>query len=463
LKRRASISLRLTFWFSVTFLLGFLIFGTIMFLELSYSLSAGRDKTLLNRAGRAMSLLKSCQLENSQWCATKFADFAAATPEGNLILIFNSQGNRIYPVAPESVLAFPWPRRFAAGDREFSKVWYSGALYRVLSEPTRIGSEQVWIFVGGQLKDNRVMLSHFRIGLLWATPALLVFSALFGYFMSRRALGPVARLTASARSISIGNLSRRLPIVHTGDELQALAETCNEMLGRLEVAVNQITRFTADASHELRSPISFIYTLSECALRNPSLDAESAESFNEIVRECSEATQLLDDMLALARVDAGHADATFERLNLVDVFFEACTKARPFAEVKRHSMTIHVNKEEPVWIMGDAPSLQRLFWILLDNAIKYTPAYGEIDVSLETVGEEAHISVRDTGIGIPDTALSDIFRRFYRADKARTLTEGTGLGLAIAKWISDIHRGVLSVDSVEDSGTTFQISFRLAA
>ena len=122
---------------------------------------------------------------------------------------------------------------------------------------------------------------------------------------------------------------------------------------------------------------------------------------------------------------------------------------------------MRANCNAPVWIMGDAPSLRRLFWILLDNAIKYTPERGQIDVSLQTAGAEACIAVRDTGIGIPATAQAEIFRRFYRVDKARTLAEGTGLGLAIAKWISDVHGGQLLVKSSELSGSTFQIAFRL--
>jgi signal transduction histidine kinase len=265
------------------------------------------------------------------------------------------------------------------------------------------------------------------------------------------------------RSISIGNLSRRLPIFHTRDELQQLAETCNDMLARLEIAVNQITRFTSDASHELRSPISFIHTLAEYALRNPHIDPESAESFREIVRESGEASRLLEDMLALARSDAGHAEVAFEPVNLIDVLFETCARAQPFVDAKRHEMTLQIKNNEPVWITGDGASLRRLLWILLDNAIKYTPSGGHIDVSLHTAGTEAQISVRDSGIGIPDAALPHVFERFYRADQARASEEGAGLGLAIAKWISDIHLAALSVTSTESLGSTFQVVFRLLA
>jgi heavy metal sensor kinase len=463
LKRHISISLRLTLWFSATFLLGFLLFGAIMFAQLSYSLNSGRDRTLTNRAGRALSVLDGCPHQPFRQCANEFAELVEVNPEGHLIQVFNSEGARVFPVKSGKGQDFPWPKWSIDDRQNYSKVWYRGGPYSVLSVPATIGSQKLRILIGGQLKDNQDNLDHFTHGLIWASPVLVALSALCGYFLSRRALDPVARLTASARSISIGNLSRRLATVQTGDELQDLAETCNEMLGRLELAVSQTSRFTADASHELRTPISYIRMVSEFALQNPDLDPESAASFQEIVRESGEASRLLEDMLNLARADSGHAEMNFERLDLADIFDEICGKARPFADAKSHGMTVQVNCKAPVWVQGDAASLRRLLWILLDNAIKYTPEYGQIDVSLHTAGSEARISVRDTGIGIPEAAQPEIFRRFYREEKARALAEGTGLGLAIAKWTTEVHGGVLSVKSVECSGSTFQVALKLSA
>lgn len=456
--RRLSISLRLTLWFSAAFMLGFLIFGIAMYGELSHSLAVGRDKTLLHRAERALALLTACHVGSEQ-CARRFDDFAAGTPEGNLIHVFDGSGNRLYPVVDNPADTFPWPSGLAPRDRTFSAVKYEGSSFRMLSESVTIGSATYRIVVGGQLIDNRNLMNQFRSGLLWAVPICLIFSAAIGYFLSTRALQPIARLISSVRSISIGNLSRRLPTIHSGDELGALTETCNEMLTRLEAAVGQITRFTADASHELRSPISYIYTQSEYALKNLPLDEEAAECFSEILRECEEATCLLDDMLTLARCDSGHSGMTFARTDLKSILNDAYLKAIPLAGKKQHRLTFVVNKNEPAWIMGDAPSLRRLFWIMLDNAIKYTPMGGQICIRLQTVGNEARVDIQDDGIGIPVDALSNIFGRFYRADKARTLAEGMGLGLSIAKWISDLHRGALSVKSSENAGSIFQISF----
>jgi heavy metal sensor kinase len=459
LTKHFSISLRLTLWFSAVFLTGFALFGLIMWADLANSLSNGRDKTVSGRAGRLKELLRNFQADSEIRRNAKFADFAAATPEGNLIQVLGANGARVYPPPSADATEFPWPRQ-GSDSRQFSDVWFRGRLYRVFSEPIAIGSQSLRVLVAGQLEDNRQLLKKFALGLLSATPLLILLSALCGYFLGRRALDPVDRLTASVRSISIGQLSRRLPITPTGDELQRLAETCNDMLARLEVSVAKITRFTADASHELRSPVTYIRTLAEVALRNPDIDPESAESFQDIVRESEEASRLLEDMLTLARSDAGHTESVFELLDLSEIVADSCARIRPAVEAKRHSLSLHLDHSGPVRVTGDGASLRRLFWILLDNAVKYTPLGGEIDVSVVTAGNEASVSVKDNGIGIPPAALPRIFDRFYRVDSSRAQEEGTGLGLAIAKWISDVHHAALTVESAENAGAIFRISFR---
>jgi len=303
------------------------------------------------------------------------------------------------------------------------------------------------------------VLDSFRQGLLASAPILLLISMAGGYWMSRRALRPVDRITATARSISIRNLSERLPVANTGDELQRLAETCNAMLARLESAVNQIKQFTADASHELRGPLSFTRTVAEVALRNPNADPESRQAFEDIVDEAAKAAILLEEMLTLARADAEASAAVREPVDLSAVVAEACSLARPLAEQRNLAFSVSCGAESLV--LGDFPSLRRLVWILLDNALKYTEAPGLIEVALSAGVSEAKLLVRDSGIGIAANDLPRIFDRFYRADPSRSQVEGNGLGLAIAKWIAEMHQAQLSVASEEDKGTTFQIVFPL--
>jgi signal transduction histidine kinase len=430
-----------------------------MWAEWAYTLDTGRDRTLTRRATRAYDVIvaAAAQLELAN---ARFNEFTASASEGNLIQVFDGAGHLRFPRRSLAPPDFPWPERSAAPGDTMRNVTFHGRLYRVLQRRTTLAGEPLLIAVGGQLEDNRQMLAQFTRWLLGAIPILLAATALAGYFLMRRAMEPVNRLTASVRSLSIGNLSERLPISHTGDELESLAETCNEMLARLETAVAQIKRFTADASHELRSPLSFIRTVSEYALRDPKLQPESREWFEQIFAECDEATRLLENMLLLARADAGHVDLPFETVDFSSVVEDCLDRGRMAAEAKGQRLTSRCSSE-PIEIRGDRSSLRRLVWTLLDNAIKYTPAGGRIDVLLERTGAEARFRVSDNGIGIPEHLKPHVFDRFFRADMART-QEGAGLGLAIAKWIANVHRADLSVESVEGEGSVFAIVLPLA-
>jgi signal transduction histidine kinase len=233
------------------------------------------------------------------------------------------------------------------------------------------------------------------------------------------------------------------------------------MLGRLESAVLQIKQFTADASHELRGPLSFTRTVSEVALRNPKLDAQSRAAFEDIVVESAKASELLEGMLTLARADANSFDAPLEQVNLADVVEEVCEMARPIAAQRNINLSVSSDAGLSATLRGDFASLRRLVWILVDNALKYTTTPGRVDVGLRVAGGSAIVSVSDTGIGISAQDLPRIFDRFYRADPSRSDVEGSGLGLAIAKWIAELHHAELTVASAENMGTTFQLAFQL--
>ena len=199
--------------------------------------------------------------------------------------------------------------------------------------------------------------------------------------------------------------------------------------------------------------------VSEYALRNPNLEPESRESFQGILAESQEATRLLEDMLLLARADAGHVDITFEITDLASLVRDSLERACIPAQTKG----LHLNlrcADGPYEIRGDPASLRRLIWTLLDNAIKYTPDGGRVDVLLEADGMHVRMHVCDTGVGIPAHLLPRVFERFFRADPARS-QEGTGLGLAIAKWIAGAHHADLSVESELGTGSVFTVVFPL--
>lgn len=452
---RKSISLRLTVWFGGIFLAGFLLFGGAMWFSLRRALDYERYVTLSNRAHRLQTLLDKIQDESPAKRFADYQEFARATGHG-LSEVFRADGSRVMPSPTKAARAFPWPPVLAGTIEKFSYI--KSRNYWVLERRASIDGEPVYLADASPQDEHTMILDSFMEGLLISAPILLLLSSGCGYWLSRGALKPVDRVTAAARSISIRNLSEKLPVAGTGDEVARLAETCNAMLARLEAAVNQIKQFTADASHELRGPISFVRTVAEVALRNPRIDSESHAAFKEIVDETAKATVLLEDMLTLARADAERGTKPMETINLADVVEQACGMARPLAN--EHNLELRVTLGAPtVNVLGDTTTLRQLIWTLLDNALKYTHAPGRIDVTLNTTSDVAIVTVRDSGVGISEADLPHIFDRFYRADPSRSQIEGAGLGLSIAKWIAEMHHADLTVASELNKGTVFELVF----
>ena len=430
-----------------------------MWINLKYTLVNERYQTLSHRPDRLQDLLDKTQNEATAKRFADYQDFARATG-GGLSEIFRADGSRALPSPTSAAQAFPWPAIWPGFAQEF--VYVKSRDFWALARRSSLDGETVYIAAASPQAENQLVLDRFCEGLIASAPILLLISSAGGYWLSRKALKPVDRITAAARSISISNLSERLPVARTGDELERLAETCNAMLARLDVAVNQIKQFTGDASHELRGPLSFVRTVAEVGLRNPSADSESRQAFEDIVAEAAKATALLEEMLTLARADAERGDKALKLLNLTDVVVEACEMARPIAQERNLGLSVSLGGSRLVNILGDFSTLRRLFWILLDNALKYTCAPGQIDVALSTSSGHATVQVRDSGVGISESDLLHIFDRFFRADPSRSHVEGSGLGLAIAKWIAEMHGADLTVASELHKGTVFQLVIPVA-
>jgi signal transduction histidine kinase len=241
--------------------------------------------------------------------------------------------------------------------------------------------------------------------------------------------------------------------------LQRLSDTLNEMLERIEKVFLQITQFTADASHELRTPISLMRTEAELALRRARDSEAYREALQHILTETERTSILIEDLLALARTDSGKESLSLHQVELAELLRNCVKDAQPLAEQAGHELTMRASATTPVWIMADPSALRRVLNILLDNAFKYTPTPGHITVSLEDRDRNAIVSVSDNGIGIPAAEQSKIFERFYRVDKARARRAGgSGLGLAIARWIVQRHNGSITVESAPRNGSTFFVS-----
>ncbi|SFS18262.1 Signal transduction histidine kinase [Granulicella pectinivorans] len=454
MKNYVSISLRLTLWFGAIFFCGWVIFGTVMWFHLKSTLTAERHQTLSRRADRLQDLLRRDQRNTDADPVQDFRDFAHATGNG-LAEIVRTDNTPVYPSPSSAASSFPWPAISNGQPETFLHVHLGDQSYSVLIRPIIAEGTQAYIGLAAPDAGNLLLLHDFWRGLLAWIPALLLVSSAGGYWMSRRALRPVDRITATARSISIGNLSERLPVNHSGDELERLTETCNEMLARLESSVRTIKQFTADASHELRGPLSFARTVAEVALRNPRIDESSRQSFQDIVDEAAKAAVVLEQMLTLARSDAEPFDKSLVPLELASLVEGTCSMARRIAAEKGH--TIHLSTT-PVWVQGDATSLRRMLWIVLDNALKYNDGKAAIDVAITTDDAQAIIRIQDSGMGISPEDLPYVFDRFYRADPSRSQIEGSGLGLSIARWIADAHHAEISIRSAHRQGTTVTIT-----
>jgi heavy metal sensor kinase len=295
-----------------------------------------------------------------------------------------------------------------------------------------------------------------------AAPVALALAGLGGWFLARKSLSPVAEISERARRIGADNLDERLPVANSRDELGQMAATFNELLGRLSRAFAQQQQFMADASHELRTPVSVIRTASEATLAQPVDDvSEYREALAVTGEQARRLTRIIEDMFLLARADAGKRELRPGNLYLDELVAEAARAAGVLAERKGVSVECSPAPETPY--RGDEDLLWQMLLNLLDNAIKYTPAGGKVSLGLARTGANHVITVADTGAGIPVEAQPYVFERFYRADKARERAEagasgGSGLGLPIARWIAEAHGGQISLGRSDLCGSAFVIT-----
>ncbi len=278
-----------------------------------------------------------------------------------------------------------------------------------------------------------------------------------GYWLSTRALAPVDQIIDEAEAINPTNFSTRLSVPATGDELQRLSQTLNQMLDRVEQSVLQVRRFTADASHELRAPMTLIYTAAQFALRRERSADELKDSLQKILRAAKRCTDLINQLLWLARSDAGTNRVELVSTDAVAVLSDVASEAAMLAADKGLTIASDL-PDTPVYIALDEASFRRMMLILLDNAVKYTSPGGSIAVRMTERENHIEIAVADSGIGIPTEQLPFIFDRFWRADQVRSRESGgTGLGLAIASEIAQSHGAELKVESAVGHGSTFTV------
>jgi heavy metal sensor kinase len=308
--------------------------------------------------------------------------------------------------------------------------------------------------------SERSILATFLQATAVAIPLALVLAGLGGYFLARRSFAPVVDMGRRAASIDSESLDARLAVRHTGDEMDELATVFNEMLGRLERSFVQQRQFMADASHELRTPLASLRAEASVALSQARTNLEYETSLERVRDEARRLSAIVDDLFTLARLDAEDSILRAEEFYLEELVHRCVSRMRPLAEDRGLSLSFVPVAEARC--SGDPELLTRVLTNLLDNATKFTPRGGSVDVVLETEGDRHRVRVRDDGTGIPVEAQPFVFDRFFRADEARTRStsrpSGAGLGLSIAWQIARAHGGTLELTSSDERGSVFTLT-----
>jgi len=456
MKFHLTIRVRLTLLYFAVLALSFVAFFWICDIGFQHSI-----ETTVNEASRAnLEIVKRLvavkAAEGDESVARELAALAKLWASGALFQVADSEGHWLYrskqflnenpslPGAPQQGMLF------VTTNLDFNQ-------YRVALERSAPHGRGFEIHAAVPTEPFDQALDRFRIIEKEALPILVLLATLLGYWLSGKSLAPVNRIIRTAEEIGVENLSRRLDVPKPRDELRRLTETVNAMLGRIEGSFRRITQFTADASHDLRTPIAVIRTTAEIALRKSRSEREYREALSMILGTSVETCGLLENLLALARADAGAAGLEMHPLDLASHVKKAQERGAILAATKSMSFTSQI-PNEAVMVRGDAIAIDRLLLILVDNAVKYTPSGGRCEISLSASEREAYISVKDTGVGIEASELDLIFERFHRADKTRSReTAGAGLGLAIARWIASVHGGSITAESSSGTGSIFHV------
>jgi heavy metal sensor kinase len=396
------------------------------------------------------------------------SDMLAQRPDGTIapyeetgegdspwLQVYSMDGSRLLWETPEARRnPVPNSQRLAVkADEEIVTV----PPYRLMSGNARIGGTPVVVQVARTEVSIVQDLHQLLYILLLGLPIAIAAAGLGGYVLARRALAPVDGMAERARMINAERLNDRLPVDNPDDEIGRLATVFNETLTRLESSFDQMRRFTADASHELRTPLTAMRSVGEVGLRGHRDEVAYREIIGSMLEEGDRLALLVDRLLMLSRADTGQAQLSVDVVDIPDLVREVAEQLGVLAEERDQSVTVRCD-DASQWI-GDRVMLRQALLNLLDNAIKYSPIGGKIEISVAQTIDSVTIDVADTGPGIPAELRPRIFDRFYRVDKSRSRENGggTGLGLAIAKWAVEVNGGRLTLEP-SATGSCFRIT-----
>jgi len=450
-----SLRFRLVIWYFCTVMAIFSLAAGGYWLTIETALNHALDQGLRYRLIGLHHFLENIVPGGNQAIAAKLKENSEL---GELYQVFDASGALIgqsfglerhrVPASPPPDLGFEI-RYLTGGTDDFQ--------LRLAWQKVTIEGQALILAVADPQRKYEGVLKAFSSVLLLSIPFILALAAVCGLWLGRRALTPVARITEDARAITESNLSARLAVPDSNDELQHLSQTLNEMLDRIEQSFTRTKQFTADASHELRAPMTLIYTAAQFSLRRQRSREELVDSMQKILRESKRTTALVDDLLLLARGDADRETVELVPMDAAPLLRDLAEQATAMAVEKNIRVSLQLDSEA-LPIRANEVRLSRLLLILVDNALKYTPANGSVTIEGRLDATEVVISVVDTGTGIAPEDVPHIFERFWRVDKVRSREAGgTGLGLSIARQIADQHSARLTVESELGRGSVFTV------
>jgi heavy metal sensor kinase len=459
--RHRSVRIRLTLWYTSLLGVTFVILGLIAYVLVSYTLHKQADSALRSVA---TALAESHAAETRRYFPPEvdeiFRRFFGSPPLGPYFEWLIPEKDLGKEQGEPNAPPFTRQARLNAEKGLATFETFKGIepyAVRVLTWPV-VSSGRVVAVVRVGMSEAALdrTMSSFLLIMAALFPLALALAGGGGWFLAHRALRPVDRMTQAARQIGASRLHARIELTGANDELDRLAETLNEMLTRLEAAFTEMRQFTADASHELQTPLTILRGEMEIALRAERSPEEYVRVMKSALEEIERISLLVEGLLLLARSDAGVLKMDLKPLDPMALVEDVLGRLGPLARAR--SVALSLGSMEPMEVRGDLVHLRRLLFNLVDNAIKYTPEGGTVLVSVERRGELAVLAVEDTGIGVAHEEQHKVFQRFYRSAEARSGAEGgSGLGLAIVKSIAEAHGGRVEIESAPGRGSTFKV------
>jgi heavy metal sensor kinase len=461
-----SLSFRLVTWYASLLTIVFVLLGSVTYLLVRHYLEANLLDIQARRAHQiADTLVDSIARTGGAAVAYEIEDLYSPEANDRFLRVTRDDGHLIYASGA------PKDRSFVPGavplpslnrSREFNrKEELAGGDLLIATVPHRVGEHRYLIEVGVSSAITEATLDDVVAMLAVGLPVAVIIAVAGGFVLVRRALVPVDRIARKAEDITQHNLSDRLPVVRTGDELERLSVSLNHMISRLEDAIQTSKRFVADASHELRTPLTVLRGELESLAQDPQLKSQTTETLGSMLEEVSRLSGIVEGLLALSRLDVGEAQAEWVPFDLAELAATTADQMSLLAEDK--DIAVVCEAAPSITVEGDRARLKQVIVNLLDNAIKYTPRGGTVRLQISRQDGFAVLDVADDGIGIPPEALPHVFKRFFRVDDSRSRDKGgAGLGLSIVHSICTAHGAQVEVSSVLGKGSRFRVRQPLA-